>query len=81
MEVVDDKPISSLLTSSCNGFDDLYDLQEEIGRGGFSIVYKCRQKRTGQIYAVKVSQRERERERERETKRERQSDGLLTSFR
>lgn len=51
---MEQKATSSLLTSSCDEFDSLYDMLEEIGRGGFSVVYKCRQKYTGEIYAVKT---------------------------
>eukprot|EP01129_Flabellula_baltica_P006212 TRINITY_DN2301_c0_g1_i2.p1 TRINITY_DN2301_c0_g1~~TRINITY_DN2301_c0_g1_i2.p1 ORF type:complete len:297 (+),score=58.12 TRINITY_DN2301_c0_g1_i2:847-1737(+) len=33
---------------------DYYDQNEEIGRGGFCIVYKCTKKNTDEQYAVKV---------------------------
>lgn len=32
-----------------------YELQEEIGKGSYSIVYKCKLVSTGSIFAVKVS--------------------------
>lgn len=32
-----------------------YELLEEIGRGSYSMVYKCKQISSGNIYAVKVN--------------------------
>lgn len=37
-----------------NSFSDLYELKSELGKGAFSVVYRCSQKKTGQDYAVKV---------------------------
>ena len=47
---------SSFLSSNITNeiFNSLYEIIEEIGRGGFSIVYKCLNKATKKIYAVKV---------------------------
>lgn len=35
-------------------FESKYDLKEEIGRGGFSIVYKAIHKETNESFAVKI---------------------------
>jgi len=35
-------------------FDTKYEFGKEIGKGGFSCVYQCRDRVTGNIYAVKV---------------------------
>ena len=35
-------------------FDENYDLLEQLGHGHFGEVYKCKNKLTGQIYAVKI---------------------------
>lgn len=37
-------------------FESKYELMQEIGRGGFSVVYKCRERATGIVYACKVIQ-------------------------
>ena len=47
-------PITTVFSSAEDGFHSKYDLLEEIGRGGFSVVYKCRDKISNQIYAVKI---------------------------
>jgi serine/threonine protein kinase len=39
-------------------FQDVYKLQEELGKGAFSTVYRGIHKRTGQKYAVKVVKEE-----------------------
>ncbi len=36
-------------------FTTEYELQEEIGKGSYGTVYKCKQLSTGSIFAVKVS--------------------------
>jgi serine/threonine protein kinase len=46
--------LESVLSTSRVDFDLRYQKLDEIGRGGFSVVYKCRDKETGTIYAVKV---------------------------
>jgi hypothetical protein len=35
-------------------FDTKYELGREIGKGGFSCVYQCKDRITGNVYAVKV---------------------------
>jgi len=35
-------------------FEDKYEMGEELGRGGFSIVKKCTNKETNAINAVKI---------------------------
>lgn len=32
---------------------DLYDILEEIGTGAFGVVHRCREKKTGNIFAAK----------------------------
>lgn len=44
----------SIMSSARTDFSDKYDLIKEIGRGGFSTVFQCREKRTNLDYAVKV---------------------------
>ena len=46
--------LRSVLSSSRSGFEENYVKMEEIGRGGFSVVYKCRSLQTNEIFAVKV---------------------------
>jgi serine/threonine protein kinase len=46
--------LEPVLSTSRDDFDVLYEKLNEIGRGGFSTVYRCRDKKTKQIYAVKV---------------------------
>ena len=50
----ENKPILTVFSSAEDGFESKYDLLEEIGRGGFSVVYRCRDKLTSEIYAVKI---------------------------
>jgi len=38
--------------------DEVYDILEELGSGAFSVVKKCRHKETGEIFAVKVINKE-----------------------
>jgi hypothetical protein len=45
----------SIMSSARTDFSDEYDLIKEIGRGGFSTVFQCREKRSNLDYAVKVS--------------------------
>lgn len=35
-------------------FESKYELMQEIGRGGFSVVYKCRERATSIVYACKI---------------------------
>lgn len=53
-EVTDTPILESVLSTSKAGFDLRYQKLGEIGRGGFSVVYKCRDNESGNIYAVKV---------------------------
>ena len=38
----------------CTEFTDCYELKEEIGRGGFSVVHLCVNKQTGFKFAAKI---------------------------
>ena len=46
--------LEPVLSISRHDFDSSYEKLEEIGRGGFSVVYKCRNRISGEIFAVKV---------------------------
>lgn len=46
--------IESVISTSRDDFDLIYERLDEIGRGGFSTVYRCKNKVTQEIYAVKV---------------------------
>jgi hypothetical protein len=48
------QPILTVLSTSRDNFHMKYEVMNEIGRGGFSKVYKCRNRQTDGIYAVKV---------------------------
>lgn len=37
-----------------SSFDDIYDIKEELGKGAFSIVKRCVNKKTGAAYAAKI---------------------------
>ena len=50
-------PLHSILSNARADFSEKYELLNEIGRGGFSTVYQCRNRVDGCIYAVKVMQR------------------------
>jgi len=49
---------SSVSTAPQASFHDLFELQEELGRGAFSVVHKTRHRRSGRDFAVKVLNRE-----------------------
>jgi serine/threonine protein kinase len=49
-----DQNLEPVLSISRDDFDQIYQKLDEIGRGGFSTVYKCVNKITKEIYAVKV---------------------------
>lgn len=51
----DGTKLMTVLSTSTENFFTKYDLGPEIGKGGFSSVHSCREKKTGEIYAVKVS--------------------------
>jgi serine/threonine protein kinase len=46
--------LEPVLSTSRDDFDLLFEKLDEIGRGGFSTVYRCKEKKTREIYAVKV---------------------------
>lgn len=48
--------VTSIMSSSKVNFSELYKVVDEIGRGGFSTVYRCINRSTENIYAVKVKQ-------------------------
>ena len=48
-------PLTHVMSTAKDNFPEAYEMQAEIGRGGFSTVYKCRNKVTDQICAVKVT--------------------------
>jgi hypothetical protein len=48
------KPILSIMSVAPGSFDADYKILEEIGRGGFSVVYACQSYATKKIFAVKV---------------------------
>lgn len=43
-----------VLSQASDGFSERYEILNEVGRGGFSVVYRCRDRMSGEIYAVKV---------------------------
>eukprot|EP01038_Epipyxis_sp_PR26KG_P008663 gene8663-11706_t len=47
-------PILTVLSKARDGFESKYNIIREIGKGGFSTVYLCDDRRTGIQYAVKV---------------------------
>lgn len=47
-------PIKSILSNARSNFAEKYELMSEIGRGGFSTVYQCRDRLSGIVHAVKV---------------------------
>ena len=48
------KPITTVFSTAGADFDSKYEKLAEIGRGGFSVVYKCKECSSGEIFAVKV---------------------------
>jgi serine/threonine protein kinase len=44
----------TVMSEADDNFASKYEKLEEIGRGGFSVVYKCRDRISNEIYAVKV---------------------------
>ncbi|RYY87286.1 hypothetical protein EON63_04270 [archaeon] len=55
--IVPPKDTHSIMTVMSNAQDDFnsrYELVREIGKGGFSTVYQCRNRNDGKDYAVKV---------------------------
>jgi hypothetical protein len=47
--------IVTVTSTAKDDFNSKYDIVREIGRGGFSIVYQCRDKSSQVDYAVKVN--------------------------
>lgn len=48
------EPLQQSAVLSEGRFADQYEMLEQIGKGTFSIVHKCRSRRTGAIRAVKI---------------------------
>jgi hypothetical protein len=46
--------VVSIMSDAKENFSENYNILEEIGRGGFSTVFKCQSKQSKEIYAVKV---------------------------
>lgn len=55
LRIPDPPPIFPVMSSASDSFAEHYVMMEEIGRGGFSTVYKCQSRVTGAFFAVKVS--------------------------
>jgi len=49
------RDLNSVMSSANTDFDSQYEKLKEIGRGGFSTVFQCRHKQSGDLYAVKVT--------------------------
>ena len=47
--------LETVMSTAKENFNGKYDTLREIGRGGFSVVYQCRNRASGVDYAVKVS--------------------------
>jgi hypothetical protein len=47
-------PIVSIMSQANANFDGKYEILNEIGRGGFSVVHRCRDRSSGEMFAVKV---------------------------
>lgn len=47
--------LSLLVNDSASGvpFDEVYDMGDVLGEGGFAFVYRCQHKKNGHVYAVK----------------------------
>lgn len=48
-------PILTVMSNAKDDFTSRYEVIREIGKGGFSTVYQCRQRTSGRDFAVKVS--------------------------
>lgn len=51
----EDSDVIHIMSTSKSNFTDVYQLLGEIGRGGFSTVFRCKHLISQQIYAVKVA--------------------------
>uniref|UniRef100_A0A915AB63 Calcium/calmodulin-dependent protein kinase type II n=1 Tax=Parascaris univalens TaxID=6257 RepID=A0A915AB63_PARUN len=47
-------PTKSTMNSTSTNFSDNYEVKEELGKGAFSVVRRCVQKRTGLEFAAKI---------------------------
>lgn len=45
----------TVMSQARDDFGQRYEIIKEVGKGGFSVVYQCRNRQTGVDYAVKVS--------------------------
>jgi len=48
-------PLVTVLSNAREDFGAKYEIIREVGKGGFSTVYQCRNRVTGLDYAVKVT--------------------------
>lgn len=48
------QPITTVMSNARDDFGQRYEIIKEVGKGGFSTVYQCRNRQTGVDYAVKV---------------------------
>ena len=46
--------VFTVMSAAKDDFFSKYEIGKEIGKGGFSMVYQCRERSTGIVYAVKV---------------------------
>jgi serine/threonine protein kinase len=47
-------PLTTVVSRAGADFGAKYEMKQELGRGGFSVVYECKSIATGQSYAVKI---------------------------
>ncbi|VDK74614.1 unnamed protein product [Onchocerca ochengi] len=45
---------TNVMNSTSTNFSDNYEVKEELGKGAFSVVRRCVQKRTGLEFAAKI---------------------------
>lgn len=50
--------INPNIKDTCHSFDDVYDLKEKLGEGGFGVVYKAFNKKTNKTVAIKFQKRD-----------------------
>jgi hypothetical protein len=50
----ENQPILTVMSNAHDDFGQRYEIIKEVGKGGFSTVYQCRNRQTGIDYAVKV---------------------------
>jgi hypothetical protein len=51
---INQQPITTIMSNTRDDFSNKYEILNEIGRGGFSKVYRCQERSTRIEYAVKV---------------------------